>query len=62
MSSEDRLSFTYVPKVLYENRYCNQEGFSILACGGGDKNKNKSVNQVLEVIVRSFEITEFPFM
>ena len=23
-----------VPKVLYKNRYCNQDDFSILVCGG----------------------------
>ena len=61
MSSDNRLSFTNVPQVLYENRYCTQEGFSILACGGTDKNK-KHVNQVLEVKIPSFEVTEFPFM
>ena len=61
MSFDNRLSFTFVPKVLYENRYCNQEGFSILACGGGDEDK-KLVNRVLEVKVPSFEVTEFPFM
>ena len=61
MSPGNQLSFTNVQKVLYENRYCNQEGFSILACGGMDKNKNYS-NQVLEVKVPSFEVTEFPSM
>ena len=61
MSSDNRLSFANVPQVLYENRYCNQDGFSILACGGIDKNK-KRLNQVLEVKIPSFEVTEFPFM
>ena len=61
MISHNRLSFTNVPKVLYENRYCNQEGFSILACGGLDKNK-KCLNQVSEVKFPSFEFTEFYFM
>ena len=61
MSSDNRMSLTNVPKVLYENRYCNQEGFSILACGGLDKNK-KRVNQVLEVKIPSFEVIEFPSM
>ena len=60
-SSGNQLSFTNVPKVLYENRYCNQEGFSILACGGIDKNEKYS-NQVLEVKIPSFEATEFPSM
>ena len=61
MSSENIYSFTNVPKVLYENRYCNQEVFSILACGGLDKNK-KPLNQVLEVKIPSFEVIEFPSM
>ena len=52
---------TDILKVLYENRYCNQEGFSILVCGGKDKNC-KDTNQVLELKVPSFEVTEFPFM
>ena len=61
MSSDNRMSFANVPQVLYENRYCNQDGFSILACGGTDKNK-KRLNQVLEVKIPSFEVTEFPSM
>ena len=61
MSSKNRISFANVPKVLYENRYCNQDGFSILACGGLHKNK-KRVNQVLEIKIPSFEITIFPSM
>ena len=61
MNFDNRLLFTSVPQVLYENRYCNQEGFSILACGGLDKNKNP-LNQVLEVKTPSFEVTEFPSM
>ena len=39
MSSDNRMSFANVPQVLYENRYCNQEGFSVLACVGIDKTK-----------------------
>ena len=58
MSSDNRLSFANVPQVLYENRYCNQEGFSILACGGIDRNK-KCLNQVLKVKVPSFEVIDF---
>ena len=26
--------FLHVSTVLYENRYCDQDGFSILVCGG----------------------------
>ena len=48
-------------QILYENRYCNQEGFSILICGGKGINENY-LNRVLEMKVPSFEITEFPSM
>ena len=51
----------HVPKVLYENRYCNQEGFSILVCGGKDK-KGKVTNEVLELEIPSFNVKKFPAM
>ena len=50
-----------VQKVLYENRYCNQEGFSILVCGGKDK-KGKVTNEVLELEIPSFNVKKFPSM
>ena len=64
MSSKNNFSLTNVKavKVLYENRYCNQEGFSILACGGCSYKNKKDLNQVLDVKIPSFEVTEFPFM
>ena len=34
-----RKCIDFPPKVLYENRYCNQDDFSILVCGGMNKNK-----------------------
>ena len=34
-------SFDIPPKVLYVNRYCNQDDFSVLVCGG--KNKKREV-------------------
>ena len=55
------MSSTNVLKILYENRYCNQKGFSILACRETDRNK-KSLNQVLEVKTPIFEVSEFPSM
>ena len=61
MNSKIKLSPTNVPKVLYENRYCNQEGFSVLVCGGKDRN-NEDSNKVLEIKIPSFEVTEFPPM
>ena len=48
-----------VPKVLYENRYCIQEGFSILVCGGKDKNGDMT-NKVLELEIPSLKVNEFP--
>ena len=49
------------PNVLYENRYCNQEGFSILICGGYNKN-DKVTNEVLELEIPSFKLKKFPLM
>ena len=53
MSKENKFIPFHVPKVLYENRYCNQEGFSILFCGGKDKNR-KITYEVLELEIPSF--------
>ena len=46
---------------MYGNRYCNQDGFSVLVCGGKNKN-GKYLNRVLEVKVPSFQITKFASM
>ena len=54
-------SSCYVSDVLYQNRYCTQNGFSILICGGEDKN-TKYTNQVLKMKVPSFEVSKFPYM
>ena len=51
----------HVPDILYENRYCNQEDFSILVCGGRDK-KGKYLNRVWELKLPQFEACGFPFM
>ena len=61
MSEKNKSNHFHVPKVLYENRYCNQAGFSILICGGQDRN-GKSKKQVLEVKFPGFEAAEFPSM
>ena len=53
--------FSQISNVLYENRYCNQEGFSILVFGGKDKN-GKVTNEVLELEIPSFELKKFPSM
>ena len=34
ISSKNQQSPLKVPKVLYENRYCNHKDFSILVCAG----------------------------
>ena len=36
MQETKRLDFP--PKILYKNRYCNQDDFSVLVCGGKFKN------------------------
>ena len=36
------------PKILYENRYCNQDDFSILVCGGLNEN-GKIVRSVFKL-------------
>ena len=43
-SNDEGDDLFHVPTVLYENRYCDQVGFSILICGG--ENKNGAVNDV----------------
>ena len=53
--------FFQVPNVLYENRYCNQEGFSILICGGKDKNE-KTTSEVFELEIPSLKVNKFPSM
>ena len=45
---QERKNFNFPPKVLYENRYCNQDDFSVLVCGGKDKN-DKLVRSVFKI-------------
>ena len=61
LSSKSGEHWFNVPKVLYQNRYCDQDDFSVLVCGGRDKNK-RLLNQVFKVKFPSFEVTAFPFM
>ena len=61
MSKENNLALIQVPKVLYGNRYCNQEGFSILICGGKDKN-GKITNEVLELKIPNLKLKQIPSM
>ena len=60
-SNEDQKCLFHVPTVLYENRYCNQDGFSILICGGVNENK-EAVNDVYEFEGPKFELIRFPSM
>ena len=58
MSSKNIILSLDKQKVLNEHRYCNQKGFSVLVCGGRDKN-GEDTNKVLEVKIPSFKVTEF---
>ena len=58
---EEKPPSFYVSEVLYQNRYCNQEDFSLLI--GGGKNKNdKCFNTVWEVKIPCFEVRKFASM
>ena len=61
MNEKSKSIFFQIPKVLYENRYCNQEGFSILVCGGKDKN-GKVTNEVFELEIPSYKVKNFSSM
>ena len=37
VTMQERKTFDFPPRVLYENRYCNQDDFSVLFCGGKKK-------------------------
>ena len=55
---QERKSFDFLPKALYENRYCNQDDFSVLVCGGIDKNY-KTVKSICKFYCPKFECEEF---
>ena len=59
-STNDRKLFN-VPNVLYENRYCNQDDFYILVCGGYTKNE-EILKDVYELKGANLECTKFPSM
>ena len=54
-------SSLFVPEVLYENRYCNQNDFSIVICGGKNK-RFKIVNDVYELKRSNFNSCKLPSM
>ena len=51
----------HVPNVLYENRYCNQDDFSILICGGKTTNTGDGIvlNDVYELKLPYFNCSKF---
>ena len=51
-----------VPKVLYENRYCNQDDFSIVICGGRNivDDDVKIVDDVYELKGTNFKSSKLP--
>ena len=54
VTMQERKSFDFPPKILYENRYCNQDDFSVLVCGGRDKNY-KTVESIFKIYCPKFE-------
>ena len=61
MYEKSKLILSQIPKVFYENRYCDQKGFSILVCGGKDK-KGKFTNEVLKLEIPSFKVKKLSSM
>ena len=51
----------HVPNVLYENRYCNQDDFSILICGGR-KPVKETLNDVYELKGPNLDCSKLPSM
>ena len=47
-----------VPNEIYENKYCNQDDFSILVCGGYNQN-NTTLNDVYELNDQRLNIVYF---
>ena len=56
-----RKNLNFPPKVLYKNRYCNQDNFSILVCGGRDKSY-KAVKSVYKLDGRELKCEKFTSM
>ena len=58
---QEEKSFDFPPKVLYENRYCYQDDFSVLICGGKNKN-DKIVNTVYKLDGSKLECEKYSGM
>ena len=46
-------------KILYENRYCNQDGFSVLVCGGTNITGSKPVKSVFKLHNTDFKCEKY---
>ena len=57
MEKADEKPFN-VSKVLYESRYCNQDDFNILVCGGKHEKKGYS-NDVYQLKIPKFKFSKF---
>ena len=55
-------NFDFPPKVLYENRYCNQDDISILVCGGTIVNNRQIINSVYKLDGRELKCEKFTSM
>ena len=55
-------SFDFPPKILYENRYCNQDDFSVLVCGERIRNKKRNVKTVSKLYCPQHKCKKFTYM
>ena len=51
----------FPPNILYENRYCRQDDFSILVCGGKNEN-NKVVKSIFQMYGPQLECKEYTYL
>ena len=61
VTMQERKRFDFPPTVLYENRFCNQDDFSILVCGGIDQNNNL-VKSIFKLQGPNFECEKYTNM
>ena len=61
VSDEEKPPSFYVSEVLYQNRYCNQDDFSLLI-GGGNNKSDKCFNTVWEFKIPCFQFRKFASM
>ena len=59
---QERKSFDFPPKTLYENRYCHQDDFSVLVCGGYNDKSRKKVNSVYKMYGDELKCEKFTSM